>query len=40
MAYAKSGDINRGRTTLQAALKLNPHAPEAKLAKEVVEGRR
>ena len=36
MAYAKSGDMTRGRNTLQAALKQDPNIPEAKLAKEVV----
>jgi tetratricopeptide (TPR) repeat protein len=36
MAYAKAGDLNRGRATLQAALKLNPNIPEAKLAQEVL----
>jgi Tfp pilus assembly protein PilF len=36
MAYAKSGDLARGRRTLQAALKENPDVPEAKLAKEVI----
>jgi cellulose synthase operon protein C len=38
MAYAKSGDLTRGRTTLEAALKADPNPPEAKLAKEVVGG--
>jgi tetratricopeptide (TPR) repeat protein len=36
MAYAKAGDLNRGRTTLNAALKLNPSVPEAKLAEAVM----
>jgi tetratricopeptide (TPR) repeat protein len=36
MAYAKSGDRTRGRTALDAALKLNPNLPEAKMAKQVV----
>lgn len=36
MAYAKSGDLANGRRTLEAALKRNPNAPEAKLAREVV----
>jgi Flp pilus assembly protein TadD len=35
MAYAKTGD-RRGRTTLDAALKLNANLPEAKMAREVV----
>jgi tetratricopeptide (TPR) repeat protein len=37
MAYAKAGDANRGRATLERALKLNPNLPEAKMAQEVVE---
>jgi len=36
MAYAKSGDLKRGRLTLQAALKQDPNVPEAKLAQEVI----
>ena len=36
MAYAKAGDLTRGRATLAAALKQNPRAPEAKAAQEVV----
>jgi cellulose synthase operon protein C len=36
MAYAKTGDRQRGRTTLDAALKLNANLPEAKTAREVV----
>jgi tetratricopeptide (TPR) repeat protein len=36
MAYVKAGDLNRGRATFQAALKLNPNIPEAKLAQEVL----
>jgi tetratricopeptide (TPR) repeat protein len=36
MAYAKSGDVTRGRRTLQAALKQNPNLPEANLAQEIV----
>lgn len=36
MAYTKSGDRMRGRTALEAALKLNPNLPEAKMAKQVV----
>ncbi len=38
MAYAKAGDLNRGRTTLETALKTNPNLPEAKLAQQVIEG--
>ncbi len=38
MAYAKSGDLTRGRNTLEMALKLNPNSPEAKAAKELVGG--
>jgi tetratricopeptide (TPR) repeat protein len=36
MAYAKSGDLARGRRTLQAALKQNSNVPEARLAQEVI----
>jgi tetratricopeptide (TPR) repeat protein len=36
MAYAKSGDLPNSRRTLQAALKQNPHVPEAKLAQELI----
>jgi Tfp pilus assembly protein PilF len=36
MAYAKAGDHLRGYDTLQAALKLDPRRPEAKIAQEVV----
>ena len=36
MAYAKAGDLNRGRATLQAALKRNPNMPEAKVAQEML----
>ena len=36
MAYAKAGDVSRGRTTLDGALKLNPNLPEAKIAQQVV----
>jgi tetratricopeptide (TPR) repeat protein len=36
MAYARSGDLARGRHTLQAALKQNPNVPEAKLAREMI----
>jgi Tfp pilus assembly protein PilF len=36
MAYAKAGDLTRGRATLAAAMKQNPRAPEAKAAQEVV----
>jgi tetratricopeptide (TPR) repeat protein len=37
MAYAKAGDIKRGRATLDDALKGNPNMPEAKRAKELLE---
>jgi Tfp pilus assembly protein PilF len=37
MAYAKAGNAARGRATLQAALKLNPNVPEAKIAQGIVE---
>ena len=36
MAYAKAGDLNRGRSMLQAALKLNPNVPEAKVAGQIL----
>lgn len=36
MAYAKSGDINRGKVALANALKTNPNVPEAKTAKELL----
>lgn len=36
MAYAKGGDLRRGRNTLQAALKINAKVPEAKVAEQVV----
>ena len=36
MAYAKSGDRQRGRKLLDAALKANPKVPEAKIAQEVI----
>jgi len=36
MAYAKAGDLKNGRTVLDAALKVNPNVPEAKLARDVV----
>ena len=36
MAYAKAGNAARGRATLEAALKLNPNVPEAKIAQEIV----
>ena len=36
MAYAKAGDIAHGRSTLEAALKLNSDLPEAKIAQQVV----
>ncbi len=36
MAYAKAGDLVRGRTTLEAALKVNPKLPEAKAAEQLL----
>jgi tetratricopeptide (TPR) repeat protein len=36
MAYAKAGDPKRGRVTLEAALKINPNLPEAKMAQELL----
>jgi Tfp pilus assembly protein PilF len=40
MAYAKSGDRKRSRTTLDAALKLDSKVPEAKVAQELLGGSR
>ena len=34
--YAKAGDLKQGRSTLQAALKLNSKVPEAQIAQDVV----
>jgi hypothetical protein len=39
MAYAKAGDLQRGRSTLDAALKVNPNVPEAKAAIAMLEVR-
>jgi len=36
MAYAKAGQVSRGRTTLEAALKINPNLPEAKMAQQMI----
>jgi tetratricopeptide (TPR) repeat protein len=36
MAYAKAGDVRKGRAVLDAALKRNPSVPEAKVAKEML----
>jgi tetratricopeptide (TPR) repeat protein len=36
MAYAKSGDAARARQTLAAAMKLDPDAAEAKMARELI----
>jgi tetratricopeptide (TPR) repeat protein len=36
MAYAKAGDVTRGRTLLTAALKVNPNVPEAKIARDLI----
>ena len=36
MAYAKSGDAQRGRLTLEAALKLAPNLPEAAMARQAL----
>jgi Tfp pilus assembly protein PilF len=38
MAYFKSGDSARARQALQAALKLDPEAPEARRARELLAG--
>jgi tetratricopeptide (TPR) repeat protein len=35
MAYLKAGKADRGRETLDAALKMNPNLPEAQAAREV-----
>lgn len=37
MAYAKAGDLKRAKTCLTAALKQNPNAPEAQMARDIVE---
>ena len=37
LIYAKAGNIPRSKTTLQAALKLDPNIPEAKIARKVVD---
>jgi Tfp pilus assembly protein PilF len=36
MAYAKAGQAARGRTTLDAALKVDNRVPEAKMAQQIV----
>jgi len=36
MAYAKSGNVARGKRTLEVALKLDPKSPEAGMAQQVV----
>jgi Flp pilus assembly protein TadD len=36
MAYAKAGDVDRGRVTLASALKINSNVPEAKAAREIL----
>jgi Tfp pilus assembly protein PilF len=36
MAYSKAGNTARGRATLEAALKLNPNLPEAKIAQQTI----
>ena len=36
MAYAKAGDVSRGRVTLASALKINSNVPEAKAAREIL----
>jgi hypothetical protein len=36
MAYAKAGDMAKGRTTLNAALQINPRVPEAKMAQDLI----
>lgn len=37
MAYLKGGDVVRGRTTLEAALKLDPSLPEASAARGLLD---
>lgn len=37
MAYVKAGEVQRGRTVLNAALKVNANVPEAKDAKELLD---
>jgi tetratricopeptide (TPR) repeat protein len=37
MAYAKAGDVAKGRTMFQTALKRNPNVPEAAAAKQLFE---
>lgn len=36
MAYAKTGNLERGKKVLQAGLKQNPNLPEAKTAREML----
>jgi tetratricopeptide (TPR) repeat protein len=40
MAYAKAGDLSRSRVVLKTALQTNPNLPEAKIARDVVDGSR
>lgn len=40
IAYAKTGDVRRGKATFSAALKLDPNVPEAKLAREAFSSSR
>lgn len=40
MAYAKAGDVARGRKVFAAAMKQNPKVPEAKAAEAVLSGGR
>jgi tetratricopeptide (TPR) repeat protein len=37
MAYAKAGNLQRGKAVLDAAAKVNSNVPEAKLAKELLQ---
>ena len=37
MAYAKAGQIEKSKATLQAALEQDPKLPEARLAQELVQ---
>lgn len=40
MAYARLGEVQRGRTVLADALKQNPNLPEARMAKELLASTR
>ncbi|MGE5486397.1 MAG: tetratricopeptide repeat protein, partial [bacterium] len=38
MAYFRAGEKTRARATLDAALRLDPNVPEAKMARELIAG--